>query len=74
MASGAMDEPCVSDFDEISCSCSSSNSEQINVCLKNEQALFKISHFEILDILGVFRSQSSIKFCRSSFKLFLLPR
>ena len=47
MASGAVYEPYISDFDEISCSCSPLNSRQIDICFtKIGQVLFKISHFE----------------------------
>ena len=75
MACGTVHEPYVSDFDEIWYSCSPSYSGRIDICFtKIGRVLFKISYFEILITLGVFRNQSSVKFCRSSFNLFLLSR
>ena len=54
MASGTVYEPYISDSDEILCSCSPSNSEQIDICFtKIGQVLFEISHlFNSRDIIS----------------------
>ena len=73
MASGTVYEPYISDYDENLCSSSLLNSEQIDICFTNiGLVLFKITHFEILNIFGVHCNRSSVKFCRSSLKLYLL--